>query len=106
MSAIATTAAACAGGEIHAIGITTGGKAFTFGVNYSGQLGVHMGIGVFGSQPVPQMVAIPPGVTALPLAAAGERYSAFRHPFSGNGTPPGKQMAASQLPTDYNVQHE
>ncbi len=77
VSALATSAAAYAGGEIHAIGITTDGQAFTFGVNYSGQLGVTMGTGVFGSQPVPQMVAIPPGVTALPLAAAGERYSAF-----------------------------
>lgn len=77
ISALGTNAAAYAGGEIHAIGITGDGKAFTFGVNYSGQLGITMGTGVFGSNPVPQMVAIPAGVTALPLAAAGERYSAF-----------------------------
>lgn len=77
VATIGTNAAAYAGGEIHAIGITTDGKAFTFGVNYSGQLGITMGTGMFGSNPVPQMVAIPAGVTALPFAAAGERYSAF-----------------------------
>jgi alpha-tubulin suppressor-like RCC1 family protein len=77
VAALGTSAAAYAGGEIHAIGITTDGKAFTFGVNYSGQLGITAGTGVFGSNPVPQMVAIPTGVTALPWAAAGERYSAF-----------------------------
>jgi len=77
VAALGTNTAIYSGGEIHAVAVSKDGTVFTFGVNFSGQLGITAATGVFGSNPVPQMVGLPTGVKAVATggASAGERYS-------------------------------
>jgi alpha-tubulin suppressor-like RCC1 family protein len=77
VAALGMNTTAYAGGEIHAIAVAKDGSAFTFGTNFSGQLGNTIDTGTFTNpHPTPSMVALPAGVKGLPWAAAGERYSA------------------------------
>jgi alpha-tubulin suppressor-like RCC1 family protein len=76
VAALGMNAGGYAGGEIHAIAVAADGTAYTFGTNFSGQLGIMTGTGVFTAHMMPELVGLPTGVKALPIAAAGERYSA------------------------------